>query len=130
MYPSDAAAAALGHARPAVLPRCTAQNASATVDYFQANVDNSLRLRQKYNPGAKVLLSVWWHYMCGQDVTQNLGYFVNTANLDGLFGATGHDGIALWGSVGDFKGEDNNVTEVVEYLDKVWAPYLAKHCRV
>lgn len=37
--------------------------------YYQANVDNALRLKAKYNPNAKVFLSVWWHYMCAQHVT-------------------------------------------------------------
>jgi len=49
--------------------------------------------------------------------------------LDGLFAATGHDGIALWGSVGDFAGEDANATEVQAYLEEYWGPHVEKHCR-
>jgi hypothetical protein len=66
--------------------------------------------------------------MCGQDITQDPAFFVNQANLDGLFGAVGHDGVALWGSVGSSKGEDGNASEVVSYLNSVWAPYLTQHC--
>ena len=108
--------------------RCEALGAEATTSYFQANVDNALRLKKKWNPNAKVYLSVWWHYMCSQAVTQDLGYFVNDGNLPALFAATGHDGIAVWGSIGDFKGEDQNASEVESYLDHVWAPYVTKHC--
>jgi hypothetical protein len=109
--------------------RCSALNSSGTAEYFQSNIDNALRLKRKHNPSAKVYLSVWWHYMCAQHVTQDLGYFVQDGNLPGLFGASGHDGIALWGSVGAYPGEDSNASEVVSYLDKFWAPYVAKHCQ-
>lgn len=51
--------------------------------------------------------------MRAQHVTQDLGYFVQDANLNNLFQSSGHDGIALWGSVGDSSGEDNNSSEVV-----------------
>ena len=47
-----------------------------------------MRLKNKYNPNAKVYLSVWWHYMCAQHVTTDLGYFVRDGNLDGLFGVS------------------------------------------
>jgi hypothetical protein len=118
---------------PAVLStppgRCEALGAKKTASYFQANVDNALRLKKKWNPKAKVYLSVWWHYMCSQHVTQDLGYFVSDGNIVGLFGATGHDGIALWGSVGASTGEDQNATEVVQYLDRVWAPHVVQHCQ-
>ena len=114
---------------PADLSTCTAENKSSTLAYFQANVDNALRLKKKHNPQAKVYLSVWWHYMCAQHVTADLGYFVRDGNLDGLFAATGHDGIALWGSVGDFAGEDANATEVQAYLEEYWGPHVEKHCR-
>ena len=102
---------------------------SITISDFQGNVDNALRLKKKHNPRAKVYLSVWWHYMCSQHVTADLGYFVRDGNLDGLFAATGHDGIALWGSVGDFAGEDANATEVQTYLQEYWGPHVEKHCR-
>ena len=46
-----------------------------------------------------------------------------------VFQAKGHDGIALWGSVGTSKGEDANATEVVQYLDDEWADYISKHCK-
>jgi hypothetical protein len=40
--------------KPALLPRCTAQNTTATQAYFQDNVNNNLRLKRQYNPQAKV----------------------------------------------------------------------------
>ena len=92
---------------------CEALGAKETASYFQANVENAVRLKKKWRPHAKIYLSVWWHYMCSQYVTQDLGYFVDDDNLAGIFGAIGHDGIALWGSVGYSKGEDKNATEVV-----------------
>ena len=116
--------------RPVVLSTCTAQNASTTAHYYQDNVDNALRLKTKYNPSAKVILSVWWHYMCAQHITGDAGLFMRDGNLDGLFGAYGNDGIALWGSVGDYPGEDANASQVIAYLDAVWAPRVAKHCAV
>ena len=118
---------------PAVLSsppgRCEALGAEETASYFQDNVDNALRLKKKWNPKARVYLSVWWHYMCSQHVTQDIGYFVDDGNMDALFGAHGHDGIALWGSLGVSVGEDQNVTEVQSYLERVWAPHVMAHCR-
>jgi hypothetical protein len=109
--------------------RCVALGANATASYYQANVDNALRLKAKWNPAAKVYLSVWWHYMCSQKVTQDIGFFVDDGNMAALFSRTrGHDGLALWGSLGTFTGEDRNVTEVKLYLDRVWGPHIAKHC--
>ena len=67
--------------------------------------------------------------MCAQDITTDLGYYVRDGNLAGLFAARGHDGIALWGSVGTFRGEDCNVTEVVQYLDDEWTSYIFAHCK-
>jgi len=116
--------------RPAVLSTCTAQNGSATRGYFQSNVDSALRLKRRYNPSAKIILSVWWHYMCAQHVTGDLGYFVDDGNLAALFSVVGIDGIAIWGSIGTYTGEDANATEVADYLDRVWAPHLAARCRV
>ena len=113
---------------PAVLASCTAQNASATADYFQSNIDNAIRLRARYNPRAKIVACVWWHYMCAQHVTQDLGYFVQDGNLPALFGASGLDGISLWGSIGDFPGEDSNASEVRTYLDRTWWPFFEAHC--
>ena len=116
--------------KPENLSTCTAQNASATLAYYQGNVDNALRLRRVYNQDAKVYLSVWWHYMCAQHVTTDLGYFVRDGNLaEGLFAARGHDGIALWGSVGTYRGEDINATEIVQYLDDEWAPFVSTQCK-
>ena len=118
--------------KPAALATCTAQNTSVTKGYFQDNVDTNRRLRAAYQPGAKIFLSVWWHYMCAQHVNGDIGYFMQDGNIDALFGATGVDGIALWGSVHSGgsvpTGEDGNVTEIVEYLDRVWSPYVAKRC--
>ena len=115
--------------RPAALSTCTAQDGHATTDYFQSNVDNALRLKRTYNPAAKVVLSVWWHYMCAQKITGDLGYFVDDGNLAALFGVVGIDGIAIWGSIGTSTGEDANATEVAGYLNSVWAPHLASRCR-
>eukprot|EP01051_Picozoa_sp_SAG22_P001149 SAG22_NODE_43_length_25304_cov_5.394644_1_plen_966_part_00 len=131
LYPEFYSGAAAS--MPAVLgtppAACTALGASTTAAYFQDNIDNALRLKAKYNPQAKVFLSVWWHYMCAQHVTGDLGYFVQDGNLDALFSATGHDGIALWGSVGVFPGEDANATQVTQYLETFWGPHVATHCR-
>ena len=55
--------------KPSTLQRCVTENASATRDYYQANVDEALRLKAKFNPGVKVYLSVWWHFMCAQEVS-------------------------------------------------------------
>ena len=139
--------------RPAALATCAAQNASVTATYFQSNIDTARRLRAKFNPKAKIFLSVWWHYMCAQHVTGDPGYFVKDGNLPAMFGASGHDGLALWGSVGDFPGEDANATQarldvcsethiwhsytprahgcgaqVKEYLGSTWAPLIAANC--
>ena len=43
------------------------------------------------------------------------------ANSQALFGATGVDGIALWGSIGTSAGEDATASEVVGYLGRVRA---------
>ena len=68
--------------------------------------------------------------MCAQHVTGDLGYFVDDGNLAALFSVVGIDGIAIWGSIGTYTGEDANATEVADYLDRVWAPHLAARCRV
>jgi hypothetical protein len=49
--------------RPSVLSNCKAENASVTAEYFQSNIDAATRLRDKYNPTAKIVLCAWWHYM-------------------------------------------------------------------
>lgn len=144
--------------RPTVLSNCKAENASTTSSYFQSNVDVAVRLRNAFNPSAKIVLSAWWHYMCAsstthrsslhqifespprvrtqqcppcrcaQGVTDDEGYFVHDGNLAALFGVEGADGIALWGSVGDSRGEDANASHVVDYLNRVWQPLIASHC--
>ena len=103
---------------------------SATVGYYRANIATAARLRARFNPAAKLYLSVWWHYMCAQSAVADPQSFVRDGNLDALFSVAGEiDGIALWGSVGDFGGEDANATEVTRYVDAVWGPRIAEHCR-
>ena len=40
----------------------------------------------------------------------------------------GHDGLAIWGSVGDAKGEDRDEAEVAAYFESNWGPLVAAHC--
>ena len=119
-----------GDTKPTSLQRCVTENATATRAYFQDNVNEALRLRDKYNPTAKVFLSVWWHYMCAQEVGVNetAPPFVKDGNLDALFAATGHDGIAIWGSVGDAKGEDQSEPQVAAYFEQFWGALVSSHC--
>lgn len=117
-------------AKPSTLERCVTENASATRAYFQDNVNEALRLKAKFNPAAKVFLSVWWHYMCAQEVVANATAppFVVDGNLAALFAATGHDGLAIWGSVGGAKGEDQDEDQVAGYLAGHWGPLVTAGC--
>jgi hypothetical protein len=117
-------------AKPATLAKCMTENRSSTRAYFQDNVNEALRLRDKYNPAAKVYLSVWWHYMCAQEVTANATSppFVQDGNLEALFATTGHDGLAIWGSVGSFTGEDHDEGQVAAYFESKWGALVAAHC--
>ena len=51
----------------------------------------------------------------------NLAFFAAVAARKGV-------GISLWGSVGDFKGEDPVPSQVADLINKVWGPHILQHC--
>lgn len=55
--------------------------------------------------------------------------FVSDGNLEALFAASGHDGLAIWGSVGDARGEDQDEEQVAQYFEEHWGPLVSARCR-
>ena len=82
---------------PAVLGKCEAQNESMAGLYFSKNVEHMQKIKSRCNPGAKVYLSTWWHYMCAQKVLdcRDLGYYAQDANVALPFTTPGHDGVIM-----------------------------------
>jgi hypothetical protein len=121
--------------KPSVLAKCTTQNASATAWYYTAILTESLRLKQRFQPTATVVLVGWYHYMCshlydsGQQLQDiNIGYFVHDNNLDALFlAASAGAEVALWGSIG--APPDDQPAQLRSYLDAVYGPVVRKYCR-
>ena len=56
--------------------------------------------------------------------------FVSDGNLEALFAATGHDGLAIWGSIGGARGEDQDEEQVAQYFEEQWGPRLMASCRI
>ena len=79
------------------------------------------------------MVAAWFHYMCDQKVhTPGQGPVpANDGNVESLFAAVAARqgvGISLWGSVGNFKGEDPLPSKVAEWINKVWGPHIIEHC--
>lgn len=122
--------------KPSILPKCTTQNSSSTSWYYGAVLTESLRLQKRFQPSASVIVMGWYHYMCGPRYQPHSGpaVFVRDGNVEALFeaaaGAGGGDGaeieIALWGSIG--ASPDDQMSEVRQYLDSVYAPVVHQFC--
>ena len=133
LYPEFYAGAAAD--RPSVLAKCSAQNASVTSWYYDAVLNECVRLRQAYNkPATKILLVGWYHYMCGHPdgahPPMDSGFFSRDGNVDALFeSAAGVPGteVALWGSLS--APPDDNAAQLRRYLDATYAPAAQKYCR-